>query len=180
MMRNVTVQLFAILCCLHISACRSQKQNITYDGQKREYTLYKPENLSENSPLVFVLHGYQADSAETEASFGMNKIAAEQGFAVVYPQGVEDLEGASHWNAQLSISTTNDIGFLVLLAQELQAQHGFDPNRTFSSGISNGGFMSYTLACTAPDIFKGIASVIGTMSGHTWNNCQPHEAALNL
>jgi len=33
--------------------------------------------------------------------------------------------------------------------------------------------MSYTLACEASDVFSAIASVTGTMSGYTWNNCNP-------
>ncbi len=33
--------------------------------------------------------------------------------------------------------------------------------------------MSYALACERPDIFKAMASVTGTMSGSTWENCDP-------
>jgi polyhydroxybutyrate depolymerase len=39
--------------------------------------------------------------------------------------------------------------------------------------MSNGGFMSYTLACEKPEVFSAIASVTGTMSGYDWNNCDP-------
>ena len=35
--------------------------------------------------------------------------------------------------------------------------------------------MSYTLACEAHDVFRGIASVTGTMSEYDWNNCNPSE-----
>lgn len=31
--------------------------------------------------------------------------------------------------------------------------------------------MSYTLACEAPEIFRAIGSVAGTMGGDTWENC---------
>ena len=92
------------------------------------------------------------------------------GFAVCYPQGEEDLEGIPHWNARLSISKTDDIGFLSALASHLQAQHSLNASKTFVCGISNGGFMSYTLVAERPDVFKAAASVIGTMSGHTWEH----------
>jgi len=39
--------------------------------------------------------------------------------------------------------------------------------------MSNGGFMSYTLACEKSDVFKAIASITGTMSGKDWEDCNP-------
>ena len=35
--------------------------------------------------------------------------------------------------------------------------------------------MSWSLACHAPEIFKAIASVTGTMSGPDWDECNPSE-----
>lgn len=37
-----------------------------------------------------------------------------------------------------------------------------DRNRVFATGMSNGGMMSYRLACEAADIFKAVAPVAGT------------------
>ena len=37
-----------------------------------------------------------------------------------------------------------------------------DPNRVYATGMSNGGMMSYRLACEMSDVFKVIASVAGT------------------
>ena len=39
--------------------------------------------------------------------------------------------------------------------------------------MSNGGYMSWTLACNVPEVFKAIASVTGTMSGNDWEECDP-------
>ena len=41
----------------------------------------------------------------------------------------------------------DDVGFISLLIDELIIEYGIDPNRVYITGISNGGFMSYTLAC---------------------------------
>tara|TARA_B100000029_G_scaffold151839_1_gene146925 strand:- start:14857 stop:15687 length:831 start_codon:yes stop_codon:yes gene_type:complete len=142
-------------------------------NKEREYILYKPESLQKNAPLVFVLHGYTSSAETIQLYSQMNKIADEHEFAVCYPKGTKDNNGISHWNAQLTISDTDDIKFLSELAQTLQDIHSLDPERTFVCGMSNGGFMSYTLACEAPEIFKAIASVTGTMSGRTWENCDP-------
>jgi polyhydroxybutyrate depolymerase len=39
--------------------------------------------------------------------------------------------------------------------------------------MSNGGFMSYTLACERPDLFRAIGSVTGNMSAYDQLNCDP-------
>jgi polyhydroxybutyrate depolymerase len=137
---------------------------------ERNYLLYLPKDLPDNAPLVFVLHGYRADARDYMAELGMNRVADANGFAVCYPQGAKDFEGLPHWNARLTISETDDIGFLSELAAYLQARHKLNPKRTFVSGISNGGFMSYALVAEKPEVFSAAASVIGTMSGHTWEH----------
>ncbi len=137
-----------------------------HDGQMREYMLYLPANLTTDVPLVFVLHGYTG-SAQNAVAYGMNEVADEHGFAVCYPSGSQDERDRTHWNARLTISDTDDIGFLTALALFLQNEYRLSPQKTFSCGFSNGGFMSYTLACET-DVFAAVASVAGTMSGETW------------
>ena len=136
---------------------------------ERPYLIHLPKDLSDNAPLVFLLHGYR-DDARGNMELGMNRVADANGFAVCYPQGEKDRRGIPHWNARLKISKVDDIGFLSALAVRLQATHKLDPNKTFTCGISNGGFMSYTLVAEKPDVFKAAASVIGTMSGYTWEH----------
>ena len=152
-----------------LMACTTS-QTFTHSGVERDYILYLPEALPEQAPLVFFLHGY-GGRARPYSWLGMKQQADDLGFAVVFPQGSKDASGSTHWNAQLDLSDTDDIGFLSSLAASLQEEHGLDPLRTYSSGISNGGFMSYTLVCQAPEVFHAAGSVIGTMSGQTWQTC---------
>ena len=157
-------------------AC-TQKQAFFHDGMEREYIVHLPEALPEQAPLVFFIHGY-GGRARSYSWLGMKQEADENGFAVVFPQGSLDEEGATHWNAQLDISDTDDLGFLTALAAELQQEYDLDPERTYASGISNGGFMSYALVCQAPDVFHAAGSVIGTMSGETWQTCPAAPAPI--
>ena len=140
-----------------------------YGDVERQYVLHLPDDLPENAPLVFFLHGYHGN-ARNYAKMGMSRVADAHGFAVVYPQGTPDRRDVAHWNARLALSDTDDIGFLSELAKNLQRTHNLDPERTFASGVSNGGFMSYTLVAERPDVFKAVASIIGTMSGYTWEH----------
>ena len=88
------------------------------------------------------------------------------------PKGLPDFQGVNLWNANLDISNVNDVQFLTELALHLQTTLELSAECTYSCGYSNGGYMSYTLACAAPEIFKAIGSVGGTMSGADWETCE--------
>ena len=104
-------------------------------------------------------------------AYGDEPLGESTWFCGFYPQGANDSRrGTPHWNARLKISRVDDIGFLSELAKELQGTHQLDREKTFVCGISNGGYMSYTLVAERPDVFKAAASMIGTMSGETWKN----------
>ena len=151
-----------------------------HDGLNRLYTLYKPDNLKEKAPLVFVLHGYTSNNNNIMNYSKMNEIADEYGFMVCYPQGTRNTyTGETHWNANLKeMSSIADSDFLNDLAIKLQAEYNLSEKNTFACGMSNGGFMSYTLGCEKSDTFKAIASVTGTMSGYDWKNCNPNKVPV--
>ena len=151
-----------------------------HNGVNRLYTLYKPDNLKEKAPLVFVLHGYTSNSTNIMNYSRMNDIADQNGFMVCYPQGTTNIyTGQTHWNANLKeMSSVTDSEFLTDLAKKLQAEFNLSEKNTFACGMSNGGFMSYTLGCERSDTFKAIASITGTMSGYDWNNCNPNKVPV--
>ena len=88
---------------------------------------------------------------------------------VVAPQGLGDREDTTHWNAGFDISTVDDVGFLTALAREISGSFAIDPDKVFTTGVSNGGWMSYHLVALHPEVFKGAGSVIGRMGGATWD-----------
>ena len=144
-----------------------------YEGQDRTYLLDAPASETEGLPLVIVLHGYVSSAQIIRGYSGWSDIA-ENGEAVIcYPQGTSDDFGINHWNANLGISDTDDIGFLSALVEHLQQIYGLSTECTFTCGMSNGGFMSYTLACERPDLFRAIGSVTGNMSAYDQLNCDP-------
>ena len=145
---------------------------VTSGDDERAYYLHIPENLPPNAPLVFVLHGHSGTASSIAVFSGMSEIANQEGFVVCYPQGLPDFQGINHWNANLGISNVNDVQFLTELALHLQTTLELSAECTYSCGYSNGGYMSYTLACAAPEIFKAIGSVGGTMSGADWETCE--------
>ena len=61
------------------------------------------------------------------------------------------------------MSDVDDIGFLNSLIDFLGNEYNIDLDRVYSTGFSNGGYMSYTLACELSDKIAAIASVTGSM-----------------
>ena len=150
-------------------------------GLEREYLLYIPSSAKQNSPLVFVLHGLGSTNTTIMNYSQMNKVAEKNGFAVCYPQGSKSSEksmytekGSPFWNVGYEIhknEKVDDLDFIISLAKHLQKKYGFDPEKTFCSGMSNGGDMSYLLGCQAPDIFQAIAPITGCMMGWIYESC---------
>ena len=147
------------------------------NGQIREYYLYLPNSIQDNAPLVFVLHGYSGSAGGIMGYSGMNELAAEHGFAVCYPQGLSDEDGFNFWNVGYAFhqnQTVDDVEFLSSLANYLQDEYGLSTENTFSTGMSNGGDMSYMLGCQASDVFKAIAPVAGCMMESIYDTCNPN------
>ena len=137
-----------------------------HNGQLRGYYLYLPTSIQDNAPLVFVLHGYSGSAQDIMSFSNMNTIAADNGFAVCYPQGTEDQYDNPFWNVGYDFQnnpTVDDVGFIVALAEYLQEVYQLSSTNIFSCGMSNGGDMSYLLACEANTVFRAVAPVAGTM-----------------
>ena len=144
------------------------------NGQIRDYYLYRPNSIQDNAPLVFVLHGYSGSAGGIMGYSGMNQIASEHGFAVCYPQGLSDQSGYNFWNVGYEFhqnQTVDDVAFLSSLANYLQDEYSLSAENIFSTGMSNGGDMSYMLACQANDVFRAIAPVAGCMMEEIYNTC---------
>ena len=145
------------------------------DGLKRKYILHLPNQLKTNAPLVFVLHGY-GGSAERMIEYSkMNQVADKHGFAVCYPEGNFGPDNKNSWNAGYSNSHVDDVKFISALALSLQNKYNLSTKNTFCTGMSNGGDMSYVLACNRPGLFAAFASVAGCMMQTTYNSCHPEQ-----
>jgi polyhydroxybutyrate depolymerase len=155
------------------------EKTLAHDGHTRQYLLYRPEGLVDIAPVVFLLHGLTGTAAGMMQSKGMNTIADEHGFAVVYPQGLKlkdvlsghgDSAETTFWGTDPSYELDlDDVDFLSKLAAEVQTGCNLDKHRTFIAGHSAGGSMSYSMACYAPQVFRAV----GVSAGREPPNCEP-------
>jgi polyhydroxybutyrate depolymerase len=148
--------------------------SIIHDGIYRNYRLYVPAayNGSTAVPLVLNLHGYTSNATEQQFYGNFMPLADANNFLLVMPNGTRDNQNQTFWNA-FGGSGPDDVGFLSALIDSLNATYNINLNRVYSTGMSNGGFMSYKLACMLSNRIAAIASVTGTMSTVELNNCTP-------
>ena len=160
-----------------------QKCNLIHDNLNRYYYIYKSANLdiSSSIPILFALHGY-GSSAITHYNYtNYRSIADENNLVVIYPQGSTSSGLNTHWNngGWTSKSTAKDLEFIDTVINLIKEKINIDETRIYSSGMSNGGYMSYHLACNLENKFAAIVSVTGSMTTDTLNSCSPsHPTAI--
>ena len=106
-----------ILLPLLLVRAQPEPQTFFIGGQERQYYLYLPDGISDDAPLVFVLHGYSGDALGIMNYSGMNQVADDNGFAVCYPQGLSDDWDYNFWNVGYDwheYETVDDVEFLTL------------------------------------------------------------------
>jgi polyhydroxybutyrate depolymerase len=135
---------------------------LVVNGETRTYIKHVPPGLPSGAAVVLVLHGFTQTANDIQQISGMNAIADSVGFAVLYPQGLNN-----GWNTLSGFpggSQADDVNFIKALVDAHVLSLGCDPQKVFSCGFSAGGYMSHLLKCSLPGVFRSIASVAGTMS----------------
>lgn len=171
-----------ILLMMHLSPTFAQLNtsgSITFGGLQRDYMLYVPATYNPNTsvPLLLNLHGYSSINWQQDFYGDFKPIADTANFIIVTPNGTPDPMGNLFWNVGFFPSPVDDVGFLTALIDTLSASYNINPNRIYSAGMSNGGFMGYSLACNS-NRFAGIASVTGSMTLPVFNDCNPQKPIL--
>lgn len=149
----------------------------THDGLERFVRIYAPSGHAGPLPIVFVIHGGGGSAGNMEwlTANRFNRIADRDGVLVVYPEGIENgwNDGRSDLRTEAVRRGIDDLGFLRKLPQELAALFSIDAARVYATGISNGGFMSFRLACDAADVFAAVAPVTANLTAELAPRCRP-------
>lgn len=147
--------------------------SMPFGGVQRTYRLYIPAKYKSTKavPLVFNLHGLTSNALQQEAYGDFRPIADTANFIIAHPNGTETGAGQG-WNNFGPLGTgVDDVGFISALLDKISSKYNIDKNRVYSTGMSNGGFMSYDLACFLNTRIAAIASVTGSMIASHLKGC---------
>ena len=117
------------------------------------------------TPLVILLHGFTNTGQEVEDWMQFASLVDEYEFLYLYPTGTSGALGP-FWNAtdaccDLFGSGVDDAGYLRDVITQMQINYNVNPASIHFAGHSNGGFMSYRMACDYADVVASIASLAG-------------------
>ncbi len=145
---------------------------LRHDGRARTCLVHLPPSYdrAKSRPVVLVFHGGGGHGEQMAQMTGFSEKADREGFIVVYPNG------SGRWqNRFLTWNTGNccayayenridDTGFIRTLIGQLKKDFAIDPRRIYVTGLSNGGMMSYRLACELSDLIAAAGPVAGAQN----------------
>ena len=155
-------------------------KSITVGTLMRTYLLHIPTGYTGKTPVpvVFDFHGLGGSGSTQKGLSGWATLGDSKGFITVFPNGV-----GNSWNIGRCCSTAqtqnvDDVGFVRAIIKQLQTDACIDSKRVYASGCSNGGGMSYKLACDAADVIAAVAPVdcdcvTGSTSNPSCASCAP-------
>jgi polyhydroxybutyrate depolymerase len=148
----------------------------------RNFNIHLPTDYNSNAsyPLILGFHGGQQAAT---SSMGWNVFAYQsmlsekadtEGFIVVYPEGLVFNQNRS-WNAgnccpPAMNQNVDDVGFIDNLLDTLFSNYSIDTTRVYATGSSNGGMMSYRLAC---ELGHRIAAIAPNACSQMYYPCNP-------
>ena len=143
--------------------------------------LYLPSDPDPGTPLPLVisLHGYTGNGTNHENYFNLRSRIDDRQFMLCVPNGLTNSQGDRFWNAtdfccDFEGQNPDDSGYLRALIETVIADYEVDLESIHVVGHSNGGFMSYRMACDNADLVASIASLAGASFAEA-SDCTPSE-----
>ncbi|SAK98906.1 PHB depolymerase family esterase [Caballeronia temeraria] len=141
----------------------------THEDEEHAFRLYVPAAHRVRAlPLVVMLHGAQQDADDFASGTGMNIVAEEREYIVLYPEQSEGANPFRCWNWFKPIDWACDSGepaMLLALTRAIVAKFNADETRVYVAGLSAGGAMAVNLVVRYPDRFAAAAIHSGIAFG---------------
>ena len=147
-----------------ISFVLGDEYTIVSGGFNRTFNSYFPSDTTEQKPMVIIMHGLGGTNTDME---GLIDYFTELGVVPVFPQAyyyinLEIVGSTTMWNHGAWPELLDDVTFISDVIDYMVTEYSFiDPERIYATGMSNGGFMSYRLACDLSNKITAVASVTG-------------------
>jgi polyhydroxybutyrate depolymerase len=176
--------LVALLGCLAVvTGCRKPQEGteegtMEVAGRDRTYLYHHPAgwNGDQKWPLVIALHGRGGQGVNQEKLTHMTDLADRKGFVVAYPDGYRRSWHDARDKGPAADEGVDDVAFVSALIDHFVAEHSVDAQRVFVTGTSNGGIMTYRVACELADKIAAAGPVIGLMPDNPAYECKPSRA----
>jgi len=155
---------------------------ITVQGMRpRKYYVNVPSTYVPGtaSPLLIGFHGIGGSAAIFREWSKLDLYVEERGMIAVYPEGYGPEFGVeASWNAGLCCGLANlneldDVTLTSAIIDSIEAKYMIDKSRVWAVGFSNGGMLSYRLACELSEKITAIGVGAGSLMSKTCNTTKP-------
>lgn len=141
----------------------------------RSYMLYVPAVAKKTDvamPLIVMLHGCGQTPEDFARGTGMNALAEEFGFVVLYPAQSRDAHLSRCWNWFRREDQARGAGEPALIAamtHHVMHEQNVDPAKVYVAGLSAGASAALILATAYPDVFAAVGVHSGLAVGAAHN-----------
>ncbi|HET9959938.1 MAG TPA: PHB depolymerase family esterase, partial [Polyangiaceae bacterium] len=132
----------------------------------RTFIVRVPPGYTGSTPVPVVLdfHPLGGTGSQQEGSSGWKAKCDSVGCIAVFPDSSKSKASDNSWNAGYCCTNAqknqvDDVGFARSIIKWLQTNACVDSKRVYASGGSNGGGMTYRMACEAADVIAAVAPV---------------------
>lgn len=140
----------------------------------RSYRLYVPavaKTTVDPLPLLVMLHGCGQSPEDFARGTGMNALAEEFGFLVLYPAQARKEQLHRCWNWFKPTDQVRDAGEPAVIAgmtRHIIAEQNADPAKVYVAGLSAGAAAALIISTAYPDIFAsaGVHSGLAVGAAH--------------
>ena len=153
-------------CPTTVMTAGDNNETITSGGESRTFIVHIPTGYTGSSPVAGHSRFPSARRHRQLAGglVGLEGEVRQRGLHRRLPRLVQTKAGDNSWNAgyccdNAEKNQVNDVQFARDIIKWLEANTCVDPKRIYASGGSNGGGMTYRLACEAADVIAAVAPV---------------------
>lgn len=157
-----------------------KKYSFKNEFGSRNYYLFTPSKYDGKKalPLMVMLHGCFQTAEDFARDTGMNTVAEEKGFAVLYPEQTYQDNPWKCWNWFEMENLERGSGELAIVAgmlSDLKGKMVLDTKHVYSAGLSAGGAFAANLATCYSDVFAGAGIQSGVEYMAATTEAEAHE-----
>ncbi|HEX3825237.1 MAG TPA: PHB depolymerase family esterase [Mycobacteriales bacterium] len=135
----------------------NQTHSVKAGGHARLYLMTTPPPHRLPAPVVVDFHGYGEGDTTESLTTQLGPLGQRDGFISVFPEG----RGSPiAWDTSTRPGNP-DVTFVAAMLSRLEASQCVDEARIYATGLSQGAFMTSTMACVMSSRFAAFAAVSG-------------------
>jgi polyhydroxybutyrate depolymerase len=194
-----SVVILGSLCFCPGTYAQDRTEIVKVNGFPRTYEIHLPAGYDRKKsyPIVLALHGAGGDASAMAHLTHLDDTADKYGFIVVYPnardgrwtvpqnENVRPLGGIGPRSRgtgfpsdpenprgmKVGGAPVHDMYFFNELLDQLESNYSVDSSQIYATGLSDGGFMGFRLACEMAGRIAAIATVAATMPQSMSEGC---------